>query len=147
MNYSACSADEWIEPNGFGGFASGTAFWHSNPALSLTAAHEDKFTRWSPRACEWLRCEGGVRRRNLLAHFAALCAERRSSDGASRIIKFESTPWPRWSFKLTEDLVIEQGDLHSARNFVRCNGWKLIGHTSERVKLKVRLFLFGSRFS
>jgi len=25
MNYSACSADEWIEPNGFGGFASGTA--------------------------------------------------------------------------------------------------------------------------
>src|SRR5260370_10612355 len=67
-------------------------------------------------------------------------------DGAFRIIKFESTPWPRWSFKLPDDLVIEQGIFIPRGTSSVVMAWKLIGHTNERVKLKVRLFLSGRDF-
>jgi len=67
-------------------------------------------------------------------------------DGASRIIKFESTPWPRWSFKLPDDLVIEQEIFIPRGSSSVVMAWKLIGHTNDRVKLKVRLFLSGRDF-
>jgi glycogen debranching enzyme len=104
MNYSASSTDESIEPNAFGGFASGTASgirsrrYHSllltktkSPAGRLVLVNGfDAQVEFDGETC-WLTSQ----------HYAPDVIH---PDGASRIIKFESTPWPCWSFKLTEDL-------------------------------------------
>jgi len=146
MNYSACSTDEWIEPNGFGGFASGTASgfrsrrYHSlllaktnSPTGSLVLVNGfDAQVEFDGETC-WLTSQ----------HYAPDVIH---PDGASRIIKFESTPWPRWSFKLPDDLVIEQEIFIPRGTSSVVMAWKLIGHTNERVKLKVRLFLSGRDF-
>ena len=121
--------------------------WHSDPALSsLLLAKTNSLTgrivlvngfdaqvEFDGETC-WLTSQ----------HYAPDVIH---PDGASRIIKFESTPWPRWSFKLPDDLVIEQEIFIPRGSSSVVIAWKLIGHTNERVKLKVRLFPFGSRFS
>lgn len=146
MNYSASSTDEWIEPNGFGGFASGTAsgirtrHYHS---LLLAETNSlagrlvlvngfDAQVEFDGETC-WLTSQ----------HYAPDVIH---PDGASRIIKFESTQWPRWSFKLPDDLVIEQEIFIPRGSSSVVMAWKLIGHTNERVRLKVRLFLSGRDF-
>lgn len=146
MNYSASSTDEWIEPNGFGGFASGTASGiRTRRYHSLLLAKTNSLTgrlvlvngfdvqvEFDGETC-WLTSQ----------HYAPDVIH---PDGASRIIKFESTPWPRWSFKLPDDLVIEQEIFIPRGSSSVVIAWKLIGHTNERVKLKVRLFLSGRDF-
>ncbi len=146
MNYSASLTDEWIEPNEFGGFASGTASgirtrrYHSlllaktnSPTGRLVLVNGfDAQVEFDGETC-WLSSQ----------HYAPDVIH---PDGASRIIKFESTPWPRWSFKLPDDLVIEQEIFIPRGTSSVVMAWKLIGHTNERVKLKVRLFLSGRDF-
>jgi predicted glycogen debranching enzyme len=146
MNYSASSTDEWIEPNAFCGFASGTASgirsrrYHSllltktkSPAGRLVLVNGfDARVEFDGETC-WL----------ISQHYAPDVIH---PDGASRIIKFESTPWPCWSFKLTEDLVIEQEIFIPRGTSSVVTAWKLMGHTNDHAKLKVRLFLSGRDF-
>ena len=146
MNYSASSTDEWIEPNGFGGFASGTA-----SGIRTRRYHSLLLAQTNSPAGRLVLVNGFDAQVEFDSETCWLTSQRYAPDvihpdGASRIIKFESTPWPRWSFKLTEDLVIEQEIFIPRGTSSVVMAWKLIGHTSERVKLKVRLFLSGRDF-
>lgn len=99
---------EWLEADGLGGFASGTATgirtrrYH---ALLLAAAR--------PPAERFVLVNG------LEAHVAtpsgqfALSAHRYAPgvihpDGASRVASFDVAPWPRWTFRLEDGTVVEQ---------------------------------------
>jgi predicted glycogen debranching enzyme len=139
MNDFTHSPDEWIEPNGFGGFASGTASgirtrgYHS---LLLADAGRLVLVNGFDAQVEF---DGETR--PLTSHRYA--PDVVYPDGASRIVKFESRPWPRWFFQLTDRLAVEQEIFIPRRSSSVVIAWKLIGHTNERVKLKVRLFFSG----
>jgi len=142
MNYSAPSIDEWMEPDGAGGFASGTTSGIRTCRYHLLLAKTNSPTNRIALVngfdakveigdeCNWISSH----------HYAPNAIH---PDGASRIIKFESTPWPHWYFKLTDDLIIEQEIFTPRGSSSVVMAWRLIGHTNERVKLKVRLFLLG----
>jgi predicted glycogen debranching enzyme len=138
MNDFAHSIDEWIEPNGFGGFASGTASgirtrrYHS---LLLADAGRVVLVNGFDAQVEF---DGKTR--SLTSHRYA--PDVIHPDGASRIVKFESRPWPRWFFQLTDKLAVEQEIFIPRGSSSVVIAWKLIGH-NERVKLKVRLFFSG----
>ena len=142
MNYSAPPIDEWIEPDGAGGFASGTTSgirtrrYHlllaktNSPANHIALVNGFDAKVEIGEECNWISSH----------HYAPNAIH---PDGASRIIKFESTPWPRWYFKLMNDLVIEQEIFVPRRSSWTVMAWKLVGLAKERVKLKVRLLLSG----
>jgi len=142
MNYSAPSIDEWIEPDGAGGFASGTTSGIRTRRYHLLLAKTNSPTNHIAlvngfdakveigEECNWISSH----------HYASNAIH---PDGASRIIKFESTPWPRWYFKLTNNLVIEQEIFVPRGRSWTVMAWKLAGRAKERVKLKVRLLLSG----
>jgi predicted glycogen debranching enzyme len=143
MNDFAHLTDEWIERNGFGGFASGTASgirtrrYHSlllaktnSPAGSLVLVNGfDAQVEFGGETL-WLTSQ----------HYAPDVIH---PDGASRIIKFESIPWPRWFFQLTDRLVVEQEIFIPRGSSSVVIAWNLASHADERVKLKARLFFSG----
>jgi predicted glycogen debranching enzyme len=139
MNDFTRSTDDWIEQNGFGGFASGTASgirtrgYHS---LLLADAGRLVLVNGFDAQVEF---DGETR--PLTSHGYA--PDVIHPDGASRIVKFESTPWPRWFFQLTDSLAVEQEIFIPRGSSSVVIAWKLIGHANERVKLKVRLFFSG----
>jgi predicted glycogen debranching enzyme len=142
MNYSAPSIDEWMESDGAGGFASGTTSGIRTRRYHLLLAKTNSPTNRIALVngfdakveigdeCNWISSH----------HYAPNAIH---PNGASRIIKFESTPWPRWYFKLTDDLVIEQEIFVPRGSSWTVMAWKLAGRAKERAKLKVRLLLSG----
>ena len=143
MNDFAHSTDEWIEPNGFGGFASGTPSgirtrrYHS---LLLAKTNSDAGCLVLVNGFD-AQVEFDGETRSLTSH--RYVPDVVYPDGASRIVKFESTPWPRWFFQLTDRLAVEQEIFIPRGSSSVVIAWKLIGHPKERVKLKVRLFFSG----
>ncbi|MEY2541878.1 MAG: hypothetical protein QOI22_1480 [Verrucomicrobiota bacterium] len=143
MNDFAHSIDEWIEPNGFGGFASGTASgirtrgYHS---LLLAQTNSDASVLVLVNGFD-AQVEFDGETRSLTSHRYA--PDVIHPDGASHIAKFESTPWPRWLFQLTDKLALEQEIFIPRGSSSVIIAWTLIGRTNERVKLKVRLFFSG----
>jgi predicted glycogen debranching enzyme len=139
MNDFAHSTDEWIEPSEFGGFSSGmvsgirTRGYHS---LLLADAGRLVLVNGFDAQVEF---DGEAL--PLTSHRYA--PDVVHPDGASRTVKFESTPWPRWSFQLTDRLEAKQEIFIPRGSSSVVIAWKLIGHTNERVKLKVRLFFSG----
>jgi predicted glycogen debranching enzyme len=133
---------EWLEPDGLGGFASGTV---SGPrtrryhALLLAAT--------TPPTGRVVLVNG------LDAHVAtprgtfALSSQRYlpdvvSPDGASRLRAFRREPWPTWEWELADGLRV-------AQELFACHGaprtvlrWRLLGPRAEAV-LQVRPFLSG----
>ncbi len=99
--------DEWLEPDGLGGFASGTATgirtrrYH---ALLLTAATPPTGRMVLVNGLDaWLDNGSGA---------YALSSQRYEPgvthpDGASRIREFTYDPWPRWIFALEDGTTIE----------------------------------------
>jgi predicted glycogen debranching enzyme len=143
MNDFAHSTDEWVEPNGFGRFASGMASGIRTRSFhSLLLAETNSDT-------------GGLVLVNGFDAQVEFDGETRSltsqpyapgvihPDGASPTVKFESTPWPRWLFQLTDKLAVEQEIFIPRGSSSVVLAWKLISHASERIKLKVRLFFSG----
>jgi predicted glycogen debranching enzyme len=139
MNDLAHSTDEWMEPGGLGGFASGTASGiRTRRYHSLLLADAGRLVLVNGFDAQ---VEFDDETRPLTSHRYA--PDVVYPDGASRIVKFESTPWPRWFFQLTDRLAIEQEIFIPRGSSSVVIAWKLIGHTKERVKLKVRLFFSG----
>src|SRR5438067_504924 len=99
---------EWLEADGLGGFASGTV-----SGIRTRRYHALLLTATTPPAGrlvlvngfeEWVETPDGT---------FAISSQRYAADvvhpnGAARIESFEDEPWPRWRFRLTDDLVIEQ---------------------------------------
>ena len=139
----AHSTDEWIEPDGSGGFASGTA-----SGIRTRRYHSLLLAKTDSPAGRLVLVNGFDAQIEFKGKTGPLTSQRCAPDvidpdGASGIVKFESTPWPRWFFQLTDRLAVEQEIFIPRGSSSVVIAWKLIGHTNERVKLKVRLFLSG----
>ncbi len=143
MNDFAHSTDEWIEPNGFGGFASGTA-----SGIRTRRYHSLLLAKTNSDAGRLVLVNGFDAQVGFDGETLSLTSHRYAPDvvypdGASHIVKFESTPWPRWFFQLTDRLAVEQEIFIPRGRSSVVIAWKLIGHAKERVKLKVRLLFSG----
>src|SRR6516165_882407 len=100
---------EWLEADGLGGFASGTV-----SGIRTRRYHALLLTATTPPAGRmvlvngfdtWVETPGGT---------VAISSQRYGPDvihpdGAPRIASFEYAAWPRWCYKIGNDLVIEQG--------------------------------------
>ena len=108
MNPIIDSNAEWLEADGMGGFASGTVSgirtrrYH---ALLLTATTPPSGRMALVNGFDaWVETAGGT---------FPISSQRYAPDvihpnGASFIESFEREPWPRWRYRLTDDLVVEQ---------------------------------------
>lgn len=137
---------EWLEADGLGGFASGTV-----SGIRTRRYHALLLTATTPPAGRmvlangfdaWVETSGGT---------FAISSQRYNPDvihpdGASHIESFEYEPWPRWRYKIDDDIVIEQELFVAKGESAVFISWKLVSPNSENLKLKVRPFLSGHDF-
>ncbi|MEP6686506.1 MAG: glycogen debranching enzyme N-terminal domain-containing protein, partial [Verrucomicrobiota bacterium] len=137
---------EWIEADGLGGFASGTV-----SGIRSRRYHALLLTATTPPAGRvtlvngfdaWVETPHGT---------FAISSQRYAPDvvhpdGVSRIEFFEYEPWPRWRFRLGDDLIIEQELFVLPGQSAVMLSWQLLGGGSDEAKLKVRPFLSGRDF-
>ncbi|MCX5737048.1 MAG: glycogen debranching enzyme N-terminal domain-containing protein, partial [Proteobacteria bacterium] len=138
----AAKPAEWIEPDGLGGFASGTVSgvrtrrYH---ALLLTARRPptDRFVLVNGFDA-WLETPSG----SFALSSQAYGRDVVSPDGATRIGSFAREPWPQWTFQLPDGTRIEQQIFvpHGASAVAIL--WQLVDPTPLAL-LRVRPFLSG----
>ena len=145
MKEFAQAIDEWIEPDGSGGFVSGTISGiRTRRYHSLLAKNNSPTSRTVLVTGFVAKVELGDERCWITSQQSLPDIVRPTA--VAPIIKFESTPWPSWCFKLTDDLLVEQEIFVPRGGSLTVIAWKLVGRTKERAKLKVRL-LFSCRDS
>src|SRR6266481_3336832 len=102
------SSAEWLEADGLGGFASGTV-----SGVRSRRYHALLLTATTPPAGRvvlvngfdaWVETPGGTFSLSS-QHYAPDVVH---PDAVSRIESFEHEPWPKWRFRLTDDMAIEQ---------------------------------------
>jgi predicted glycogen debranching enzyme len=137
-------AKEWLEPDGLGGFASGTV------ALTRTRRyHALLCVATKPPAGRFVLWNGFDARVETPEGSYAISTQRyqpnvEHPDGAARLVKFESEPWPRYTFQLpASELVQEIFVVHGSP--VAIVTFKL-SKPIEGAKLFVRPFLSGRNF-
>ncbi|HTO09715.1 MAG TPA: amylo-alpha-1,6-glucosidase [Myxococcota bacterium] len=133
---------EWLEPDGLGGFASGTVCgvrtrrYH---ALLLAATTPPTGRMVLVNGLEaWVTTPIGV---------AALSAQRYAPgvvhpDGADRIAAFAHEPWPTWRFRLPGGIELEQEILVRHGAPAALVAWRLVTPAAS-VRLSVRPLLSG----
>src|ERR1044071_6421913 len=133
---------EWLEPDGLGGFASGTSTgirtrrYH---ALLLTATTPPTGRVVLVNGLDaWVETPEG--KFSLTSQCYA--PDVIGGDGAMRIEGFGWEPWPHWIFKLEDGTRIEQEIFVAKGEPVTCISWKVLGPRKD-VKLFVRPFLSG----
>ncbi len=134
------SSREWLETDGLGGFASGTATgirtrrYH---ALMLTATAPPTGRMVLANGFDaWLETAGGKFALSSQCYAPGVIG----GDGAQRIEAFGWEPWPYWIFK-TEDGTRVELEIFSVKGRpVTCLSWKLLGPPRHAV-LSVRPFL------
>ena len=137
--------DEWIEPDGAGGFASGTISGIRTRRYHLLLAKTNSPTSRIALVNGFdAKVEIGDESQWLTSQLYA--PDVIHPESAARIADFESTPWPGWSFELADGVSIEQEIFVPRGSSLTIVAWKLVGRTYERVKLKVRLLLSGRDF-
>ena len=134
---------EWLEPDGLGGFASGTVSgirtrrYH---ALLLAAATPPTGRMTLVNGFDaWIEI-GGER--------IALTSQRYASDvvapdGASRITAFTGEPWPTWTYALPSGLAVVHEVFVPHRRAAVVVSWRLSTPVATPVRLVVRPFLSG----
>jgi predicted glycogen debranching enzyme len=99
---------EWIEADGLGGFASGTV-----SGIRTRRYHALLLTATTPPAGRMVLANGFDAWVETPDGTFAISSQRYGPDvthpdGASRIESFEYEPWPRWRYKIGDELIIEQ---------------------------------------
>src|ERR1700720_2955985 len=99
---------EWLEADGLGGFASGTV-----SGIRTRRYHALLLTATTPPAGRMVLVNGFDAWVETPTRTFAISSQRYAPDvihhnGASLIKSFEYQPWPRWRYRLTDDLVVEQ---------------------------------------
>jgi len=140
------SSAEWIEADGLGGFASGTI-----SGMRTRRYHAVLLTATTPPAGRMVLVNGFDAWVETPDGTFAISSQRYGPDfvhpdGASRIQSFEYEPWPRWRFRLTDDLVIEQELFVPHGESAVMLSWKIVSEDAIPAKLKVRPFLSGRDF-
>src|ERR1041385_931357 len=133
---------EWLEPDGLGGFASGTSTgirtrrYH---ALLLTATTPPTGRLVLVNGLDaWIETAAG--RFDLASqHYAP---DVIGGDGAQLIEQFIADPWPRWIFALPDGTRIEQQICVPGQAQLTQISWRLLGKSKE-ARLFVRPFLSG----
>jgi predicted glycogen debranching enzyme len=136
---------EWLEADGLGGFASGTATgirtrrYHAL-LLAATRPPTGRFVLVNGFDA-WVETDSGM---------FALTSQRYApgivhSDGAARIESFEVDPWPRWLFRLPDGTALEQEIFVRRGEPVVALCWRLVGGKTHArgLRLTVRPFLSG----
>jgi predicted glycogen debranching enzyme len=141
---SSPSADtfEWLEVDGLGGFASGTA-----SGVRTRRYHALLLTATSPPGGRVVLVNGLDAWVETLSGSFALTTQRYNPDvlhpdGAKRIVSFVADPWPCWTFRLEDgtELVHELFAPHEASCVVLT--WRLLSARAG-VRLVARPFLSG----
>src|ERR1051325_951337 len=135
---------EWLEADGLGGFSSGTV-----SGIRARRYHALLMTATKPPAGRMVLANGFDAWVETPRGTFALSSQRYAPDvihpdGASRIESFEYEPWPKWRFRLTDDLVIEQEIFVRPGESAVFISWHL--HGTENVRLFVRPFFSGRDF-
>ena len=136
------ASQEWLEADGLGGFASGTALgirtrrYHSLLLVATTPPTGrfvliNGFDAW---------VEAGGRKVPLSSQYYA--PGLAGGDGVERMESFGWEPWPHWIFKLEDGTRIEQEVFVCKGQPMTCVSWKILGPL-RKVKLFVRPFLSG----
>jgi predicted glycogen debranching enzyme len=158
---------EWLEADGLGGFASGTV-----SGIRTRRYHALLLTATTPPAGRMVLVNGFDAWVETPRGTFAISSQRYGPDvihpdGSSRIESFEYEPWPRWRYKIDDDLTIEQELFVPKGQSAIFLSWRVVDavagggdpggigpdHTQERpastppaTTLRVRLFLSGRDF-
>src|SRR5215813_2900307 len=137
---------EWLEADGLGGLASGTVC-----GIRTRRYHALLLSATTPPAGRMVLANGfDVWVETSAGTFAISSQRYRPNvihpDGASRIEAFEYHPWPRWRYKIDNDLVIEQELFVPKGESAVFISWKVVARNDRGVKLRVRPFLSGRDF-
>ncbi len=137
---------EWVEADGLGGFASGTV-----SGIRTRRYHALLLTATTPPAGRMVLANGFDAWVETSRGTFAISSQRYGPnvihpDGASHIESFEYEPWPRWQYKIDDDLVIEQELFVPKGESAVFVSWKVISASDDDAKLKVRPFLCGRDF-
>ena len=141
---------EWLEADGLGGFASGTV-----SGIRTRRYHALLLTATTPPAGRMVLANGFDAWVETPSGTFAISSQRYGPDvihpdGASRIESFEYEPWPRWRYKIDDDLDNRTGAVRSER---RIGGFHVVARCGagsrcwpRSLTLKVRPFLSGRDF-
>ncbi|MDQ2919757.1 MAG: amylo-alpha-1,6-glucosidase [Verrucomicrobiota bacterium] len=154
---------EWLETDGLGGFSSGTV-----SGIRTRRYHALLLTATTPPAGRVVLVNGFDAWVETPRGRFALSSQRYAPDvihpdGASRIRFFEYEPWPRWRFRVAEDLVVEQELFVRPGESAIYMSWRVVAGTDDSgeesnhslghspsapptVKLQVRPFFSGRDF-
>ena len=133
--------DEWLETDGLGGFASGTA-----SGLRTRRYHAVLLAATTPPTGRMVLVNGFDAWIETAAGTSALTSQRYepdviSPDGARRITGFTYEPWPRWVFTLDDGTVIEHVVIARHGAPLVALAWRLLSGPGG--SLRVRPFLSG----
>jgi predicted glycogen debranching enzyme len=146
MNPVVDSNAEWLEADGLGGFASGTA-----SGIRTRRYHALLLTATTPPAGRMVLANGFDAWVETPTGTFAISSQRYAPDvihpnGASFIESFKYEPWPSWRYRLTDDLVIEQELFVPHGESAVMITWKVVSDDTIPATLKVRPFLSGRDF-
>jgi len=133
---------EWLEADGLGGFASGTAAglrsrrYH---ALLLTATTPPTGRLVLVNGFDaWVETAGGRLDLSSQCYAPGVIG----GEGAQHIESFTREPWPKWVFKLADGTRVQQEVFAVSGEPVTCLAWNLLS-PGKGVRLFVRPFLSG----
>ncbi|HET9270836.1 MAG TPA: amylo-alpha-1,6-glucosidase [Vicinamibacterales bacterium] len=133
---------EWLEPDGLGGFASGT-----ESGIRTRRYHALLLTAATPPTGRVALVNGVEVWADTPAGSFALSAQRYEPgvdhpDGATRITSFTTEPWPTWTFTLPDGTVIEHSIVVRHGQPTVSLSWRLVRPMSG-VALRVRPLVSG----
>lgn len=134
--------DEWLEPDGLGGFASGTV-----AGIRTRRYHGLLLTATTPPTGRVLLVNGLEAWVETPAGTVALSSQAYTPDvvhpdGAYRIDSFEIDPWPRWQFRLEDGTEILHEIFVPGGVPVTVLSWRLLSRGKD-IRLSVRPLLSG----
>jgi predicted glycogen debranching enzyme len=145
---------EWLEADGLGGFASGTV-----SGIRTRRYHALLLTATTPPAGRMVLVNGfdawvETRDGSIPLSSQHYTPDIIHPDGASHIESFEYEPWPRWRYRISDELSIEQEILVPHGQSTVFISWRLVadiggtgqGSPTPATTLRVRLFLSGRDF-
>lgn len=133
---------EWLEADGLGGFASGTA-----GGIRTRRYHALLLVATAPPTGRMVLVNGLEAWADTAEGTIALTSQRYQGgvvfpDGAERVAAFTPDPWPRWTFALPDGVAIEHEVLVPHDTPAVVLRWRLV-HPAAGVRLRVRLLLSG----
>ena len=135
--------DEWLEPDGLGGFASGSA-----TGIRTRRYHALLLAATTPPTGRVVLVNGFDAWIETTEGTIAVTSQRYEPgvihpDGASRISAFTSDPWPQWTFTLGDGTVLEQSIVVQHGAPLVAINWRLTGRERRTARLFVRPFFSG----